>query len=66
VQGLEGGRDGSFARRGNVGAAVSTCVCAVHASRRLKEGEGLAGGARRAVTQARERATGRGAERAAR
>jgi hypothetical protein len=63
---LKGGRDGGFAWRGDVGAAVSACMRTVRAGRWLKEGEGLAGGARRAVTQACEYATGRGADRAAR
>jgi hypothetical protein len=63
---LKGGRDGGFAWRGDVGTAVSACMRTVRAGRWLKEGEGLAGGARRAVTQACECATSRGADRAAR
>jgi hypothetical protein len=53
-----GGRDGGFARLGDVGTAVSACVRAVHASGRLKEGEGAG---RRG---SRDGDIGRGADRA--
>jgi hypothetical protein len=50
---------------GDVGAAISACVCAVCAGKRLKEeGEGLASGAHGTVAQTRERITGRNTDRA--
>jgi hypothetical protein len=65
MQGLQGGLGHGFAWRGDVGMAVLACMCVVWSGERLKEGEGLSGGARRALAQAHERATGRGADRAA-
>jgi hypothetical protein len=62
VQGLLGGRGDNFTWRGDVGVAISACVHVVRFGRLLKEGEGLAGGAHRAVAQVCGRATGRGAD----
>jgi hypothetical protein len=45
-----------------VGATISACVRVVPAGGWLKEGEGLLGGARMAVTQACERAPSRDAD----
>jgi hypothetical protein len=60
-----GGQGVGLELGGDVGAAISACVCAVCAGERLKEeGEGLASEARGTATQTRERITGRSADRA--
>ena len=48
---------------GDIGAAISACVHAVHAGERLKEeGEGLASGAHGTAAQTRECITGQSAD----
>jgi hypothetical protein len=50
---------------GDVGAAISACVCTVCSGERLKEeGEGLASKAHGTAAQTRELITGRSADRA--
>ena len=52
---------------GNVGLAISACVCAIRAGERLKEGvgKGLASGARGTATQTCEHTTGQSADKVA-
>jgi hypothetical protein len=50
-RGSMGGWGDGFARRGDVGTAVSAGVRTVRSGGWLKEGEELAGGARRAMAQ---------------
>jgi hypothetical protein len=51
MQGLQGGQGGGFARRGDVGGTVSSCVRAARTGGQLKEGR-LSDGARRVVAHA--------------
>jgi hypothetical protein len=60
-----GGRGAGLELGGDVGATISTCMRAVHAGKKLKEGEGLASGAHGTAVQACEHTTGQSADKMA-
>jgi hypothetical protein len=57
-----GGRGAGLELGGDVGVAISVCVRAVRAGERLKEGEGLASGARGTMARTCEHTTGQSAD----